>query len=358
MVAYIFFHFPKQRLSSGLHSPLFAVVMRSQTVPKQLECHGFVCQTPEDAIVIAATLYQSLMAHMGNGQSHSTHRPKNRNGISVVSVGSSQATTKIMQSSKMSVRRTNSQRSSALSSHRQQTRKKRVATSSIGSTESDTIDVIVESSTEEREKKKTSKSKRAPPVPTNPPNLSKLSDSQKSSTSYRSEQNRRRASIGNSTDKESNYTAGGGLIDVGGDILTRVAIPRSGSFLNTAGLTRYKSRATRRHTGKVGGGGGSPLGFSELFNEFRLQENLHSLDEILNAIINTDGMSFNNLKPIYKEFLLKLAVTLTKDELYQRSKSIMRRQKKKKTKKPTNLVSRQDYLVNESFARRLFSISE
>lgn len=44
-------------------------------------------------------------------------------------------------------------------------------------------------------------------------------------------------------------------------------------------------------------------------------------------------MSFNDLKPIYKEFLLKLAVTLTKDELYQRSKSIMRRQKKKKLKR-------------------------
>lgn len=114
---------------------------------------------------------------------------------------------------------------------------------------------------------------------------------------------------------------------VGGDIMTRVAIPRSGSFLNTSGLARYKSRATRR--AKYGGGGGSPLGFSELFNEFRLQENLHSLDEILNAIINSEGMSFNDLKPIYKEFLLKLAVTLTKDELYQRSKSIMRRQKKK-----------------------------
>lgn len=80
----------------------------------------------------------------------------------------------------------------------------------------------------------------------------------------------------------------------------------------------------------------SPLGFSELFNEFKLQENLHSLDDILNAIIDSDGMSFNDLKPIYKEFLLKLAVTLTKDELYQRSKSIMRRQKKKKLRKKNN----------------------
>lgn len=127
-------------------------------------------------------------------------------------------------------------------------------------------------------------------------------------------------------------------IESAGDILTKVAIPRSGSFLNTGGLTRYKSKNNRRNlkgspTSIGGGGGGSPLGFSELFQEFRLQENLHSLDEILNAIINTDGMSYNNLKPIYKEFLLKLAVTLTKDELYQRSKSIMRRQKKKKVKK-------------------------
>lgn len=40
-------------------------------------------------------------------------------------------------------------------------------------------------------------------------------------------------------------------------------------------------------------------------------------------------MSFNDLKPIYKEFLLKLAVTLTKDELFQHSKAIMKRQKKK-----------------------------
>lgn len=58
----------KRRLSSGLHSPLFAVVMKSPNVAKQLECHGFVCQSPEDAIVIAATLYQNLMAHMGSSQ--------------------------------------------------------------------------------------------------------------------------------------------------------------------------------------------------------------------------------------------------------------------------------------------------
>lgn len=111
-----------------------------------------------------------------------------------------------------------------------------------------------------------------------------------------------------------------------GDILTKVTIPRSGSFLNAGGLTRYKSKV-QRNNGQATGG--SPLGFSELFNEFRLQEGLHSVDEILGVIIDPEGMSFNDLKPIYKEFLLKLALTLTKDELYQRSKLIMRRHKKK-----------------------------
>lgn len=82
-----------------------------------------------------------------------------------------------------------------------------------------------------------------------------------------------------------------------------------------------------RNNGKKGGG--SPLGFNELFNEFKVQENLHSMDEILNSIIDAEGMSFNDLKPIYKEFLLKLAVTLTKDELFQHSKAIMKKQKKK-----------------------------
>ena len=43
------------------HPPVFACVMRKQgshSAHKQLECHGFVCNTSEDAIIIAANLYQ------------------------------------------------------------------------------------------------------------------------------------------------------------------------------------------------------------------------------------------------------------------------------------------------------------
>lgn len=46
------------------------------------------------------------------------------------------------------------------------------------------------------------------------------------------------------------------------------------------------------------------------------------------CIADPEGMSFNDLKPLYKEFLLKLAATLTRDELYERSASIMRRRRR------------------------------
>ena len=48
------------------HPPVFACVMRKQgshSSHKQLECHGFVCNTSEDAIIIAANLYQVCKHH-------------------------------------------------------------------------------------------------------------------------------------------------------------------------------------------------------------------------------------------------------------------------------------------------------
>jgi hypothetical protein len=77
------------------------------------------------------------------------------------------------------------------------------------------------------------------------------------------------------------------------------------------------------------------------------------MDEILGVIIDPEGMSFNDLKPIYKEFLLKLSVTLTKDELYQRSKSIMRRQKKKLLRRNSSCQMKNSHhiLVGNKFKR-------
>lgn len=59
------------------------------------------------------------------------------------------------------------------------------------------------------------------------------------------------------------------------------------------------------------------------------QEGIKSVDDVLKMIVNRDRMSFNELAPAYKELLMKLALTLSKDEMFQRSKNIMRLQTSK-----------------------------
>ncbi|XP_070143087.1 uncharacterized protein [Drosophila kikkawai] len=359
--------------SIHVHAPIFAVVMRSASSPKVLECHGFICKSTEDAIVIAATLYQSLMAHVSTSSRRNTQRraPRQQNGVSCISIASSSALASSNYLSRSQIvpsangRRSSFRGSTSVAGTPSRSgRKKRISSSSLSS-HSNVINEAaeLETSTEER-RRKSHKSKRAPPVPTTVPgsgshrNGGGGTPSRSGSIVCGNGHVTRLHQSAHSSKKSSTGPDLSSSVDVApanGDILTRVAIPRSGSFLNTGGLTRYKSRAARRHSGKLGGGGGggggfglvdwhrlncassSPLGFSELFNEFRLHENLHSLDDILYAIIDADGMSFNDLKPIYKEFLLKLAVTLTQDELFQRSKNIMRRQKKKKQKRKASV---------------------
>lgn len=125
-----------------------------------------------------------------------------------------------------------------------------------------------------------------------------------------------------------------------GDLMTRVELPRRGSFLKT-GSTRRPNTIT----------GGTPLGFTELFDEFRNQEGLTSVDDILATIIDPEGMSFNDLKPLYKEFLLKLASTLTQDELYQRSASIMRRRRRPQRRRSTSRPSLLGRAIRRSVSR-------
>ncbi|XP_075983702.1 uncharacterized protein LOC142981579 isoform X2 [Anticarsia gemmatalis] len=366
------------------HSPLFAVVMRKIGVAKQLECHGFVCQTTEDAIVIAATLYKSLMAHMSRQGHNDQKKLKNRNGVSCMSVGSSMSPHEIPIRPPRKKRSTSSlsgdsDRADGFSACESFCEKPKLERSKRLSSESlplpppppsippaDVKRITVEevkakldsikhndtSGSDTHDSKKSSKKSQGPSV-RQIANLKKVQSSSESSVRSKVSEKielfrelERRKSIQRpptlpppipmkppseappDPPKEPlrRSQSGRKSITESGDILTKVAIPRSGSFLNAGGLTRYKSIG-HRNNGKKGGG--SPLGFNELFNEFKVQENLHSMDEILNAIIDAEGMSFNDLKPIYKEFLLKLAVTLTKDEIFQHSKAIMKKQKKK-----------------------------
>ncbi|XP_052752041.1 uncharacterized protein LOC113515198 [Galleria mellonella] len=367
------------------HSPLFAVVMRKIGVAKQLECHGFVCQTTEDAIVIAATLYKSLMSHMSRQGHNDKKKLKNRNGVSCMSVASSLSPNDIPVRPPRKKRSTSSlsgdsDRADGFSASESFNEKPKLERIKKISTESmphlpppssvppiETKRITVEEVKAKLDSIKhndtsgsdTQGSKKSVGKRSLNPNISKIQNLHKAQNSNGSSIRSKvseKIELFRELERRKNIQrpptvpppvpskppletppdppkeplrrsqSGRKSLNESGDILTKVAIPRSGSFLNAGGLTRYKSIG-HRNNGKKGGG--SPLGFNELFNEFKVQENLHSMDEILNAIIDAEGMSFNDLKPIYKEFLLKLAVTLTKDEIFQHSKAIMKKQKKK-----------------------------
>lgn len=156
----------RRRLSSGLHAPIFTVVMRSFThyqQTKQLECHAFVCQSPENAIVIAATLYQCLLAHMGNSQNQRPRKPRNQNGVSCISLASgSMANRRYGSKLPLNYRPTDVPPPPPRPARMNM---KRTATSSL-SGDSDNIakDATFHAASDQR-KKKSHKTKRAPPVP-------------------------------------------------------------------------------------------------------------------------------------------------------------------------------------------------
>ncbi|XP_023721776.1 uncharacterized protein LOC111872289 [Cryptotermes secundus] len=381
-------------ISYNHHSPMFAVVMRKMGVSKQLECHGFVCASSEDAIVMAANLYQALMNNMQNRSNNNANknfkiqenRPTSQNGVNYVSLGGD--------SSVMG----DASKSQSV-----------VSNASVQSSPSKThpVAVVPEEMKENlKDKKGPTVAKIPPPVPVRPPRRNKKSsassasegedfviqkkspekitatgsinvksackrdDSASRSMDLRTQNTRNTTSetaniapvnygVRRTVSDRQNY----GSIKLstdnpeGGDILTKVAIPRSRSFLNAGGpLTRYNRRQGSGvpYENNGGGSGSSPLGFNELFTEFQLQEGLNSMDDILDAIIDAEGMSFNDLKPIYKEFLMKLAVTLTKDELYQRSKSIMRRQKKKLGRRNSCYKRKRTFVTSGSGLKRVF----
>lgn len=261
---------------------------------KQLECHAFVCQTPENAIVMAATLYQSLLAHMSHSHTDRTRKPRNQNGVSCISLASGSIANRRSSITSSAIVRNKppsiplpppppaSQRpkhGSSGGAANANNKNNRLGDTSLSSdTDAIVRNALLEtSSSSDQRKKKSHKTRRAPSIPQDVPNrgiyrlpvcpLIKLSsnfcfkskirinlilggfllgsDLYKISSSYRIHQmNVQNRQSYPSTDQ------------VGGDIMTRVAIPRSGSFLNTSGLARYKSHVRRAAAGKSGGGGG------------------------------------------------------------------------------------------------------
>lgn len=282
------------------NSPLFVIVMREPNTPrKQLVCHGFICDSPEDAVIIAATLYRILMSRLG----------KNR------------------------VLKSKNQRRHAKSMSNR--------LSSIGETSLNEItepecnySEVIKSPLSLAPSSPPSPSPPPPPPPTRPPRKSK--EQEKSERNY----------AGSIREPSKMFSESG-------DVLTKIAIPRSSSFLNTNRLgLRYESKPVEQ----VQRNNLSPLGLMEMLNELQSQEGLKTLDEILNVIINSEGMSFNELKPIYKEFLMKLALVLSKDELYHRSKSIMKLQKQRKSSRMKKVITTRIGLKNILFRKPLVKL--
>jgi hypothetical protein len=286
------------------HSPLFAVVMRKIGVAKQLECHGFVCQTTEDAIVIAATLYKSLMSHMSR-QGHTDKKTlKNRNGVSCMSITSSTSPSEIPARPPRKKQSTSSlsgdsdradgySASDSFSEKHKSERSKKISSVSLPQlppppsippaeakritveevkAKLDSIKHNDTSGSDTQESKKSTEKKCLNP------NIRKLQNLQNSQSSNESsvrskvsekielfrELERRKnlqrpptlpppiptkppSDLPADSQKEPlrRTQSGRKSINESGDILTKVAIPRSGSFLNAGGLTRYKSIGQR-----------------------------------------------------------------------------------------------------------------
>jgi len=278
------------------HPAMFAAVMRKAGVPKQLECHGFVCDSPEEAILVAANLYQALLetmkrnkrpnsssqgsqggessARMLTSDSEAPNRPprkKKRDGQSGVSGDASSVTRR------KSVRRVKS------------TRRITADASARGVGRSD----LTRTSFKNRSKSGGSVRKVG--------SLGKRSSLRKTGSMKKSPQ-KTRTITGDPKGKDKGK----------GDIYTKVAIPRSKSFMNVSGQYNLQ----------------------ELFKELREKEGIESVDDILREVISSGGMSFNKIKPVYREMLMKLVMTMSKDEIFIRSQNIMNEQKKKGKNKP------------------------
>ena len=285
------------------HPPIFACVMRRSGQPKQLECHGFICAAPEDAIVIAANLYQSLLDTMrrhraaghtigGGGESPNLRR----------SAFARQSSRRSMRSSggsgdKPPVRPPRKKRPRGGDEHgaaqqprvvtglmrrrsmRSSTRSNRSARSgrSVVSNRRPTGGRTIQNSREEFTRQSTRRSSRARPAEGN-------------------------SSIANIASTASNTA--------NGDVFTKVTIGRTKSFVKT----------------------GNQYNLQELFRELKEKEGVDSIDDVLRRVISPDGMSFNDIKPVYRELLLKLAMTMSQDEIFERSKTIMAHSRKRQKK--------------------------
>ena len=308
------------------HPPVFACVMRRMTnrgsarasMRQQLECHGFVCATSEDAILIAANLYQALLETMKKQKAS----PKAQSEAPVKRLAPSRPSTQ--SPSITSARGTDSD-----TSHmpKRPPRRKRRGGMSVTSGSEYSGPASVPASVLQRRKSvrssvrsnRSSRSNRSAvsrtkhPVSTMPGGMpsqpsrpvSRAGTSLSRNDSRRSSRRSTAAAVARAKVASSRGFAPQPPKQ-SGDVYTRVAMPRSKSFMNV----------------------NNHYNLQELFKELKEKEGVESIDDVLKKIISPNGISFNEIKPVYRELLLKLAMTMSQDEIFQRSKNILQQQQK------------------------------
>lgn len=252
--------------------PIFACVMREASF--SLNCHAFACKCAEDAIVIAANLYQSLVDKMRAGK-------EGESGYGSLTRGSSAT-----QSSATQNRSSSS--ASSLGGQVQGKELKSIAlknmltqTTSNSSTQNESRGVLSDSESI-APIRPPRKKKRASDIPTG--NLKRY----------------------NSDDS----------------VLLNIPMRRR-SFKGHQGHYIKNKKRVQIHTPEDDDSSADSVS--------------DSVDQVLDRIVNPCGMSFNDLKPAYQELLLKIALSLTQDQVYKKSKHAMKKQtqlQQKLRKKP------------------------
>lgn len=263
------------------HPPVFACVMRKPGLIKTLECHGFVCSTSEDAIVMAANLYQALLSSMQSDNS-------------------------------------------SISSPVQNTSKSSASSSDISRVNSS-------------EPLRPPRRRKAPPPPNGQNPYRSASSSQISEQRKRIQ--KRPPSVRRSQSRLGSYS------DVRYDLRRPRSVSRAGTIRGSRRLTRSASDRRRdskaaEATQKLGNKNSLPRSSSvfdinhrvnmrEFLVQIQKRDGIRTVNDVLRRVVNPEGMSFSELKPEHRELLLRLALTLSQDEMYQRSKYIMKKQTKK-----------------------------
>ena len=281
----------------GPHPPIFACVMRRAGMPKQLECHGFICQSSEDAIIIAANLYQSLLDTMRKSKASGQKKIENQSESVDRNLPRQELTRRSIRKSVRRgdppIRPPRRKRTHQYDEHQANTGLVRRKS--------------IRSSTRSARSNRSYRSTRH-----RVQNLNGRGPGTGSSGT--TAQLPRNELLRQSTRKSTRSRAGqhqpGGNMRYGGtgDLFTKVSIGRTKSFVKT----------------------GNQYNLQELFRELKEKEGVDSIDDVLRRVISPDGMSFNDIKPVYRELLLKLAMTMSQDEIFQRSKTIMATNKKKR----------------------------